>query len=96
MTRKLACRVSLAGAMADRMIGGKPAEDVMAVRYASEALRFVAADPDLFARFRRRILTQGGDMPLGASRMITEEMSAPMLDTVADIFIAAMVREGYQ
>ncbi len=68
----------------------------MAVRYASEALRFVAADPDLFARFRRRILDRDGDMPLGAGRIITEKMSAPMLDTVADIFIAAMIREGYQ
>jgi len=35
-------------------------------------------------------------MPLGASRIITEEMSAPMLDTLANIFTAAMVREGYE
>ncbi len=82
--------------MADRMIGGKPAEDVMAVRYALAALRFVAADPDLSARFRRRILHGRGDMPLGASRIITEQMSAPMLDTMADIFRTAMIREGYQ
>jgi hypothetical protein len=35
-------------------------------------------------------------MPLGASRIVTEQMSAPMLDTMADIFLAAMIREGYQ
>jgi hypothetical protein len=38
----------------------------------------------------------GRDLPLGASWMITEGMSAAMLDAVADIFLAAMVCEGYE
>jgi hypothetical protein len=68
---------------------------VVAVRYAAEALRFAASDPEVLARFRRRVLDEGGDMPLGASRSITEAMTPPMLDAVTDIFIEAMVSEGY-
>jgi hypothetical protein len=82
--------------MADRMIDGKPVEDVMAVRLASEALRHLAADKERFAVFRSEMLAAGGDMPLGASREVAERLTPDLLAAAQEIFVAAMIREGYQ
>ena len=82
--------------MADRMIDGKPAEDVMAVRLASEALRHLAADPGRCATFQAELLATGGAMPLGASRVVTEQLTPDLLSGWQEIFVAAMIREGYR
>jgi hypothetical protein len=82
--------------MADEMIDGKPVEDVMAVRLASEALRHLAADEERFATFQAELLAAGGDMPLGASREVAEQPPPDLLAGAQQTFVAVMIREGYQ
>jgi hypothetical protein len=81
--------------MADRMPDGNPAEDVLAVRLASEALRYLAADEARFAGFRAWLLLDGGAMPLGVSREVTEQLTPDLLSAWRGIYIAAMIGKGY-
>jgi hypothetical protein len=82
--------------MADEMMDGKPVEAVMAVRLAGAALLHLAISKERFAVFQAELLAAGGDMPLGASREIAERLTPDLLAAVREIFIAAMIREGYQ
>lgn len=50
--------------MADRMLDGKQVEDVVAVRLATVALRYLAIDEVRFAAFRAWLLDTGGEMPV--------------------------------
>jgi hypothetical protein len=81
--------------MTDRMLDGMPAEDVLAVRLASEALRYLAADEARSAAFRGWLLLTGGAMPLGLSREVTEQLTPDLLSAWRGIYIAAMIGEGY-
>jgi hypothetical protein len=82
--------------MADRMLDGRPLEDVVAVRLASEALRHLATDEARFAAFQAWLLRTGGEMPLGVSRAVTEQLTPDLLSAAREIYLAAMIRGGYQ
>jgi hypothetical protein len=82
--------------MADRILDGKQVEDVVAVRLASEALRYLAIDEVRFAAFRSWLLATGGEKPIGVSREMTELLTPDLLVSAWKTYKAAMIREGYQ